>query len=339
MKDTIPVLRIRNYDDFEKLWSQFKSKPVENPDEILPYCLLLMYNLNKQRRSSFGNSKDIEQKICDIANFLDHKLNTKFRFHFGYDYTCPYGGYCDMSCGPSASENCNSDPPSQHLDQDIDQVYKAIDKECRKWAIDLSVYKYKAVVQAACEDIKTPEEIQEVQKRFSEIMDGKNLNFAINYKGAPDPFIHVLQEILFNSGYGYINCILIGTRYNPDDSPESQRKYIKKELEILRDLIEKENFPEIEKLSVNSMYPIKSVVMELLCAITLSGGEKLADKIQTVESSSFKNGLIKVFIPLKRGYMDWDTAQTILRINHDLRPSENQWVIDRRFLEALFKVY
>jgi hypothetical protein len=80
----------------------------------------------------------------------------------------------------------------------------------------------------------------------------------------------------------------------------------------------------------------------MLNAIQFFDGGSLADKIKAVESASFDNdAILEAVIPLRRGYMDWNTIQAVFRINQDLRPDEFwlHWSVDRDFLEFLFEGY
>jgi hypothetical protein len=201
-----------------------------------------------------------------------------------------------------------------------------------------------AAVRAACDAMKMPDKIREqVQTRFEEIDKGKNYDISISYDGEKDPFIAVLQEMMLKSGYGDIKSgMLIGEYYNADASAEERKGYIKDELETLRDQLESEMYLEIDILRVNEKYPIRPMVEELLTTVAFFDGRKLAEKIRSVEYTSLDNdALMEVFIPLKRGYMDWNTSQAVWRINQDLRPEDFmlQWTVDKDFLEALIEAY
>ena len=199
-------------------------------------------------------------------------------------------------------------------------------------------------VRKSCEAMKMPEKIREkVQEKFKEIIGGKNYDISISYEGEKDPFIAVLQEMLLKSGYGDIKSgMLIGEYYNPEATPEERKEYIKGELETLRDQLESEMYMEIDILRVNEKYPIRPMVEELLTTVAFFDGHKIAEKIKSVEFTTFNNeALMEIFIPLKRGYMDWNTSQAVWRINQDLRPDEFmlQWTVDKDFLEALIETY
>ncbi|GBR74678.1 hypothetical protein NO1_1812 [Candidatus Termititenax aidoneus] len=202
-----------------------------------------------------------------------------------------------------------------------------------------------AAVRAACAAMKMPDAVLEkVQARFTEIMNDKPYEISISYDGEKDPFIAAVQEMLLKSGYGSIKSgMLIGEYYNPESGTEERKQYIKNELESLRDQLESEMYLEIDILRVNGKYPAaKPIIEELLQTVTFLDGRKLAEKIKNVEFSPLDNdALLEVFVPLKRGYMDWNTSQAVWRINQDLRPDEFmlQWTIDRDFLEALIEAY
>jgi hypothetical protein len=130
--------------------------------------------------------------------------------------------------------------------------------------------------------------------------------------------------------------------FNPEDTAEKRKEYIKDELENIRDQLESEMYMEIDVLKINKKYNIKPMVEELLESITFFDGKKLKDKIKEITYEELKNdALMEVSIPLKRGYMDWNTSQAVWRINQDLRPDEfiMQWTIDKDFLESLIEVY
>jgi hypothetical protein len=203
---------------------------------------------------------------------------------------------------------------------------------------------YRDAVQKACNEINMAKAVQKkVKAMFKEIIEGKPIEFFFNYDGETDPFITVLQEMMIKSGYGDIESgMLIGEFYDSDATLAKRKEYISDELETLRDQIEVEKYHEIDKLRVNKKYSVRSMVKKLLKTVTFFNGEKLASKIKSVEYTEFDNdALMEVFIPLKRGYMDWNTAHAVWRINQDLRPYEflAQWSIDRDFLEALLEAY
>jgi len=203
---------------------------------------------------------------------------------------------------------------------------------------------HNATVHKACDAMKMPEKVRaQVQNRFTEIMNGKTYDISISYEGEKDPFVAVLQEMLLKSGYGEIKAgMLIGEYYDPEAEAEERKEYIKGELETLRDQLESEMYPEIDILQVNDKYPIRPMVEELLTTVAFFDGHKLNEKIKSIEFTTFANdALMEVFIPLKRGYMDWNTSQAVWRINQDLRPDEFmlQWTVDKDFLEALIEAY
>jgi hypothetical protein len=339
-------IEILNFKDFEKFKSSYLKEKREGTldtdvlptDEIVACCLRLMFLLNIHR------NKVNEEQISHVARFLDMNMETDFNFKFGYSNHCPYKrDYCDMSCGPSEYANCNADAPVEYLYQDFKTVDMKIKEEAMKKNINIEDYIFHFIVQNICNiiydyrvDIK-----QNIQELLLAIWNGKkNYEISVNYKDGPDHFINLLQEMI-RKGYEDINYyMLLGKNYNPDDSIEAQRQYIKDQLEILRDKFSL--IPKISSLHVNSKYPIKSIVMELLStSLSFSNGQKFADKIDLLESSSFSDGLIKVFFPRERGFIDWNTFQSVLRINQNLRPNEPsmQKTIDRVFMEDLIQNY
>jgi hypothetical protein len=199
---------------------------------------------------------------------------------------------------------------------------------------------YEKKVKDVCSKIKMPEKVTEkVLQKCKEVMDGKNYDISISYEGKPDPFIAVIQEMMINTGMGDIKAgMLLGELYDADEPIEKRKEYIKNELEGIRDQIESEMYLEVETLRVNKKMNIKPMVEELLGAIDFLNGKKLKDSIKEVVFEDIKNdALFEVFVPLKRGFMDWNTSQAVWRINQDLRPEEftMQWTIDREFLEML----
>jgi hypothetical protein len=203
---------------------------------------------------------------------------------------------------------------------------------------------YRTCVREVCASIKlTKHQSEKAQKKFREIMRGTNYDISINYEGKKDPFILVLQEILLKSNYGDIQSSMFeGEFYDPFETYCTREEYIKDTLETLRYQLESEMYLEIDILRVNEKYSISQVVEKLLTEVKLLNGMKIIEKINSIEYVEFENDvLFEVFIPLKKGYMDWNTTQAIWRINQDLRPDDflRQWVVDWEFLEALFESY
>jgi hypothetical protein len=335
------------FDDHPENFQKRKKGFIDSGESgrILPYCLRLMHIMNKRR------DKIIEKGIYDISIFLDVMCNTTLNFRFGYDDTCPYGrGYCDMKCGPSEYTNCNMDAPVEYLQQTFEQVNTAIDDECTKKNINLQDFHYDATVQLACNSAKTQEEHQQfVHSGFLEIKNGKGYDVSINNEGEMDPFINVLQEIFYTCGYICTeNKIFIDIPFDPNGTPEEQRKSIMDMLNILQSHLETGKYLEIKKLLINKNYPVKSMVLELLSQMVLSSGNKLADKIRLLEDfspSSYScddhNHVIEILIQIRRGYMDLNTIFAIQRANQGLRPKEqkSQWTLDKFLLEALIAQY
>lgn len=203
---------------------------------------------------------------------------------------------------------------------------------------------YEKAMNFACAKVQMPEKVaQKVKEKFKEIFDGKNYDISISYEGKPDPFIAVIQEMMINTGMGDIKAgMLLGELYDADEPIEKRKEYIKNELEGIRDQVESEMYLEVDTLRVNKKMNIKPMVEELLGAIDFLNGKKLKDSIKEVVFEDIKNdALFEVFVPLKRGFMDWNTSQAVWRINQDLRPEEfiMQWTIDKEFLELLVSTY
>ena len=201
---------------------------------------------------------------------------------------------------------------------------------------------YEKIIKRMCNQLKLSEENNEIiLNKFKEILNGKKYNSSINYEGEKDMFIMVLQEMLIESGYGEIKSgMLYGVLYIYNNRYDDNKDFIKSELETLVEKLEEKMFLEINILKINRIYPVQQIIEKLLDEITLSNGIKLKEKIKSVEYIDFDNtALFEIFIPLKRGYMDWNTIQAVWRINDDIRPGDffSEWTIDRDFLEALFE--
>jgi len=205
--------------------------------------------------------------------------------------------------------------------------------------------KYKDAVNKACNEMELSKTARKkAQAKFKKIFEGESIDVTIDYYGNPDPFIAVLQEMMIKSGYGDIEkSILIGEFYEPFETTKELKEYIAEELENLRKEIEAGMHHEIIKLSVNNKYSISSLVDELLAEIKFLNGESMASIIKFVEyTEEIENdALMEVFIPIKRGFFDYNTMGAIYRINEDLRPHifMEQGCIDRLFLEELIEVY
>jgi hypothetical protein len=204
--------------------------------------------------------------------------------------------------------------------------------------------KIKKTIQKACEKLGIPqEEITRVYDRFNSIMDGKKYEAVIRYNGPPDPFIGVLQEMMLETGIGAIlSGMLLGEGYESEKDYISLEECVKNELENIRDQLESGRYQQIDLLKVNKLYADLSLVQGMLPAIKFLGGGSLESKIKAIESVSFDNdAILEAVIPLRRGYMDWNTSQAVWRINQDLRPDEFMllWTIDQDFLEFLFDAY
>ncbi|MDR2738714.1 MAG: hypothetical protein LBB68_02650 [Treponema sp.] len=229
--------------------------------------------------------------------------------------------------------------------QYINSLRSFIIDRCRKIGIynPPNPTNIKKAVQKASEKLGVPQKkITQIYNRFDRIMNGEVYEADIKYDGPPDPFIYVLQEMMLETGMGAIlSGMFLGKWCEPEER-RSLRRYIKNELEDLRNQIENEMYQQVDLLRVNKRYADPSLVKGILKGIKFYDGGSLEDKIKAVEPASFDNeALLEAFIPLRRGYMDWDTIEAVWRINQDLRPDEFmlQWSIDRNFLEALVEVY
>jgi hypothetical protein len=233
----------------------------------------------------------------------------------------------------------NSEKYNNSLREFIYEKYKEIGVLQEPKAVD-----YKVAVTQACEAMKMPEKVkQTVQERFEKISKGENYDISISYEGEKDPFIATIQEMMLKSGYGDIKAgMLMGEYADPEDTTEKKKDYVKNELENIRDQLESEMYMDVEQLKVNNKFNAKPMVEELLEKTTFFDGKRLKEKIKEVDYADLNSdALFEVFVPLKRGYMDWNTSQAVWRINQDIRPDEfiMQWTIDKDFLEALIQSY
>lgn len=199
-------------------------------------------------------------------------------------------------------------------------------------------------VRMACATMKMPDKIVEkVNEKIKKIISGEPYDISISYEGEKDPFIAVIQEMMLKSNYGDIRAgMTVGELYSSDDTPEKRKQFIKEELENIRDQLESEMYLEIDLLKVNDTHNVKPMVEELLDTVVFFDSKKLREKIKAVQYLPLSSGaLFEVMIPLKRGYMDWNTSQAVWRINQDIRPDEfiMQWTIDKEFIEALIETY
>jgi len=207
-----------------------------------------------------------------------------------------------------------------------------------------NIDEYKAV-KKACEALNLPASVQKkVRSEVKRIIDGKTIVASIteNFDGDADPFLTVLQEMMINSGYGGIESpILLGEFYEPYATSEEIKEYIKSELENLRDKIEGGMLDEITKLNVS--YQIRYFVDELLAQVKFSNEESLSSKVKAIEYNmeTENDAFMEVFVPIKRGFMDSNTALAVSQINQNIRPNEwEQWlIIDRFFLYELIEAY
>ncbi|MBU0579845.1 MAG: hypothetical protein KKA19_01600, partial [Candidatus Margulisbacteria bacterium] len=192
--------------------------------------------------------------------------------------------------------------------------------------------------------LKIPADLQKkVIKRFNNILEGEAVDIAISYEGKPDPFWAVFQEMLIRSGYGNIRSgMAMGENISPEDSMEEKNKKVKEALENIRDQIESEMYLEVKLLRVNSVYFTEKEFDGILQQLKFYDETNLKDRIASIQYIEIKgNRSMEVYIPLKRGYIDWNTSQAIWRINQELRPEDylKQWSIDKIFLEALYEAY
>lgn len=215
---------------------------------------------------------------------------------------------------------------------------------------EIGILKERPVIEyiPIVEELSTSLDMKEEERllvygRFQEIMENSvEYDISISYEGEPDPFITIIQEIMLKTGLGDLMAGLdLGELYDPEEPIEQRIKYIKDELEGIRNRIESEMYLDIELLQINNQYGITSFIEDCLENIWFLDNTLLKDKIKNVESVDFEDmPVMRAYISLKKGYMDWNTAQAVWRINQELRPEEfiTLWTIDRDFLECLFEI-
>jgi len=215
---------------------------------------------------------------------------------------------------------------------------------------EIGVYKRASIPKVADtisflgKELKIPVQLLEkVQKRFTEILEDEVVDIAISYEGKPDPFWAIFQELLLRSGYGNIRSgMAAGETIAVNDPPEEKKKKTLEALEAFRDQIESEMYLEVKLLRVNTYYLDQAMFDPVLDTVKFYDGTLLRNKINSIQYIEIKkNRLMETYIPLKRGFIDWNTSQAIWRINQELRPDDylKQWTVDKEFLEALLEAY
>ncbi len=216
--------------------------------------------------------------------------------------------------------------------------------------VEIGVYKkstapdMSVVIRQVAKELKLPDQLaQKVIAQFQKIVDGEPIDIAINYEGKPDPFWAVFQSILLDSGYGNIRSgMAVGESILPQDPPEVRTRKVKEALETIRDQIESEMYLEVKLLRVNGQYVDQAMFDAALADVKFFDNAALKDKITTVQFLELKNaGLMEAYIPLKRGFVDWNTSQAIWRINQELRPDDylKQWTVDSVFIKNMLDVH
>ena len=135
--------------------------------------------------------------------------------------------------------------------------------------------------------------------------------------------------------------LIIDDYYDSKATPEEYKYFIRYELENLCNQLEAKFYFEIDILRINKNSPFLLMIKELLSKTMLYSGTKLTEKIKSIEYSDINASIMEIIIPLKMGYMDWNTAQAVWRINQDLRPGVEilELTIDKLFLEVLVFEY
>jgi len=178
----------------------------------------------------------------------------------------------------------------------------------------------------------------------------------------------ILQKMLVRSGIGKImdgmTCEVTSAKFDVK-SMQSQERVIELKLEDkvaipmtekdkenelqlrdqlikLKDRLDNREFLRIKNLKFNLRFGDESRVKEIAESIPLASGLSLAHKIQGYEATMLPpQRVFEVFVPLERGYFDWNTVQAIWRINQSIRPTDhkNEWTLDRVVLEKIIKGY
>ena len=177
-----------------------------------------------------------------------------------------------------------------------------------------------------------------VLSEFDTIISGKCRPYICNLRGRADPFIRVLQEMLFRIGFLNIitPAITFGGSYNL--VLEGGYFHIKKLLEIIKKELEMNMYEHIDKMVINNKY--LDITLGLLDMIRFSSGRRLRLKIKSIEHRVMGNQIFELYIPFHSGKMDMNTINAIDKINSTFRIHEEllrpQWTtIDRKFIELL----
>ncbi|MFA5928579.1 MAG: hypothetical protein WC838_04700 [Candidatus Margulisiibacteriota bacterium] len=208
----------------------------------------------------------------------------------------------------------------------------------------------------------------EVLGWFKDILGGKARKVSINYNGEPDMSLMVLQEMLVRSGVGSVldgmpfevtkasfsvndlqqrEKVIKMNLQDKVDVPTSEldkqnEAVLLENLKKIRDYFDKNMIQRIKTLKLNLRYGSEEKLRELAETLKLVSGTSLAARIADIEPLyTSSNRIFEVFLPLERGYLDWNTAQAIWRINQQLRPGDkaNEWTLDKAVLEKIIKGY
>ncbi|MFH1429801.1 MAG: hypothetical protein ABIH39_08695, partial [Candidatus Margulisiibacteriota bacterium] len=208
----------------------------------------------------------------------------------------------------------------------------------------------------------------DVKGWFKAILDGKALIIAIDYPTEPVPALMVLQEMLVRGGVGNIMDGMFlevhKTMFSvkalqqhekiiemkikdktavPLTEQDKQKKAdLVDQINKLKNYIDERSILRIKNLKVNIHYGTEDDVRHIASTTILDDGFTLADKIYSYEEASLPSKRVfEVYLPLERGYFDWNTVQAVWRINQQLRPLDNnkEWLLDKTVLEAIIKGY
>ncbi|MFC1478268.1 hypothetical protein ACFL57_02280 [Candidatus Margulisiibacteriota bacterium] len=227
----------------------------------------------------------------------------------------------------------------------------------------------KEAVNMAMEETYIPYSQKEaVQNWFKNILNGKSVEVSINYNDEPDPPLMVLQEMMVRSGVGNVmDGMFLDVQKTlfsvkelqqhekiiemkikdkvavPLSEQDKQKKAdLVEQINKLKEYIEQRSILRIKNLKINIQYGTEDDVREIVNSVTLDSGAALADKIYSYEEATLNSKRVfEVYLPLERGYFDWNTVQAIWRINKQLRPLDNnkEWLLDKEVLETIIKGY
>jgi hypothetical protein len=207
----------------------------------------------------------------------------------------------------------------------------------------------KKLVQRACEKAGLSwEKFKYVYKRFESVLNGRSLDVSTDYKtsgNTPNPFINVLQEMIFESNHRTIRSVVVNDKRDTGIRLEDNKEldeYIRDKLKIFRDQIRDGLYPYIELLRVNQRRAGEAFIEKIMRSLLFSGAGGLKNKIRGIKFQPLDPDVIlEAVIPVRRGFMDWNTIRAVYRINNYMRSGDIMlwYTIDRDFMELLFEAY